>query len=96
MKIDELRTKYREKIIRLAEDCGVENIRVFGSVARGEANEQSDVDLLVHLRKGTSLLKLAAFDRKLSELIGGKVDVVLDDSIYEDIKPFILKDAVML
>lgn len=96
MKIEELRTRYREKIIELAASYGVENIRVFGSVARGEAYEDSDIDLLVHLRKGTSLLKLAALDRKLYELIGIKVDVVLDDSIYEDIKPYILKDAVVL
>lgn len=96
MQIQELRDKYGQQIIALAKTHGVENIRVFGSVARGEATEASDVDLLVHLHEGTSLLTLARFDRKLKELTGLKVDVVPDDCLYEDIAPYILKDAVPL
>lgn len=62
MQIEELRSSYGKAIMELAARYGVENVRVFGSVARGEAKEDSDIDLLVHLQEGTSLLKLAAFD----------------------------------
>lgn len=96
MQIQELRDKYGEQIIALAKSHGVDNIRVFGSVARGEATEKSDIDLLVHLCEGTSLLSLAKLDRKLRELTGLKVDIVPDDCLYEDIAPYILQDAIPL
>jgi predicted nucleotidyltransferase len=71
-------------------------VRVFGSVARGEADEKSDIDLLVDLEKGRSLLDLAGLLVDLEELLGCKVDVVPEDSLRERIRGRVLKEAVAL
>jgi predicted nucleotidyltransferase len=62
--------------MRLAADCGAGNLRVFGSVARVETDSRSDVDLLVDLEPGRSLLDPARLQRKLEELLTVRVDVV--------------------
>lgn len=66
----------RELILGVAEQHGASNIRVFGSVARGEHRAGSDIDLLVDLRAGVSLFDIAALRRELSALLGVSVDVV--------------------
>ncbi len=89
-----LRAK-RELILRIAERCGVQNVRVFGSVARQETTATSDVDLLVNVEKGRTLLDLIAFAQDVEELLGCKVDVVaeggvspyLKDRIYSEARP---------
>lgn len=68
----------RELIIRAAEDRGLSNVRVFGSVARGEADAGSDLDLLVHPSAEASLFDLAGFLSVVEELLGLEVDVVSD------------------
>jgi hypothetical protein len=72
------------------------NIRVFGSVARGEATAASDVDLLVDLEPGRSLLDLSALRLDLCDLLGREVDVVTTASLHPTIRDQVLAEAVAL
>lgn len=96
MPLDELLQAKREDILQTARKYGAYNVRVFGSVARGEADEKSDIDLLVDMEKGRSLLDLAGLLVDLEELLGCKVDVVPEDSLRERIRGRVLKEAVVL
>lgn len=96
MLLDELLQAKREDILQTAHKYGAYNVRVFGSVARGEADEKSDIDLLVDMEKGRSLLDLAGLLVDLEELLGCKVDVVPEDSLRERIRGRVLKEAVVL
>jgi uncharacterized protein len=96
MGIDDILKDKRQDILRLAEKYGAKNIRVFGSVARGAAGPESDVDLLVHLEPGVTLLKHAALVRELEGLLGRKVDVVSEMGLRERVKARVLKEAVAL
>ena len=75
--LDELRAK-RDQILRLARSHRVANVRVFGSVVRGETEPWSDVDLMVDALPGHSLLDRAALIVELRELLGVRVDVVTE------------------
>jgi predicted nucleotidyltransferase len=66
----------REEILRIAARYGASNVRVFGSVVRGQAGEGSDLDLLVRLEKGRSLLDHMALAQDLEDVLGCHVDVV--------------------
>jgi uncharacterized protein len=83
----------REEILRLAAGHGAHNVRVFGSVARGEAGPESDVDFLVDLEPGRSLLDLSRLTLALEDLLGRKVDVVPVSSVYWLLRRRILKEA---
>jgi predicted nucleotidyltransferase len=96
MRIDELLKEKREEVLRIAERHGARNIRVFGSVARGEAGPDSDVDFLVEMEKGRSLLDHAALLLALQELLGCKVDVVTERGLRERYRDRILREAVSL
>jgi uncharacterized protein len=72
--LEELRAR-RDEILEIAARHGVFNIRVYGSVARGEAGEASDVDLLVDIEQGRSLFDLGAFYADLEDLLGCEIDV---------------------
>lgn len=76
--LDDLRV-HRDAILRLAERYGATNVRVFGSVARGEATPDSDVDLLVSFRDGASLYELSGLWQALEGLLGRRVDLATDD-----------------
>ena len=91
--IKELLASRREEILRIAAKHGAHNVRVFGSVARGEAGENSDVDLLVELEQGRSLLDQAGMVLDLEELLGRKVDVVTEEGLYWLLRRRILKEA---
>jgi uncharacterized protein len=93
MGIDELLKEKREEILRIAAGHGARNVRVFGSVARGDSNEASDIDLLVDMEPGRSLLDLAALFSDLSDLFGRKVDVVTEKGLYWLLRRRILKEA---
>ncbi len=97
MNLEELR-KYKPQIQNLAREYKIDpdSIRVFGSVARGDASENSDIDLLVHTLPDCGLFDLGGMYADLGELLGCKVDVVPDDSIRPRIAPYILKDATLL
>jgi predicted nucleotidyltransferase len=96
MGIDELLKAMREEILRIAARHGARNLRVFGSVARGDADEQSDIDLLVEMEPGRSLLDHAALWLELQELLGRKVDVVSERGIKPRIRSRVLAEAVPL
>jgi predicted nucleotidyltransferase len=77
MGIEELRSR-REEILRVAALHGARYVRVFGSVVRGEADERSDVDFLVEMERGRSLLDLGGLLMELQNLLGRPVDVVTE------------------
>jgi predicted nucleotidyltransferase len=96
MSYDELLQAKREDILRIAAHYGASNVRIFGSVARGEADEQSDIDLLVDMEPGRSLLDLCGLLIDLEELLGCKVDVVTEKGLRDRIRERVLKEAVAL
>ena len=96
MTLAELRTTKRTQILTLAERSGARNVRVFGSVARGEGDSQSDIDFLVDLDQGRSLLDLGRLQRGLEELLEQKVDVVSARGLREQVRQHVLRDAVPL
>ena len=93
MNLETIRTKYREQILQIADKYKADDVRIFGSVARGESREDSDIDILVHFKKGASLLDEAGLDIDLKELLGCKVDVLSDRVIRDEFRPFILREA---
>ena len=96
MRLERLPREKREEILQVAAKHGARNVRVFGSVARGEADEESDIDLVVEFEPGRSLLDHAALWLELQELLGCKVDVVSDRGIKPRIRDRVLKEAVPL
>jgi predicted nucleotidyltransferase/DNA-binding XRE family transcriptional regulator len=86
----------RKAIIEAAGKRRAHNVRVFGSVARGEDTATSDIDLLVDLDKGVGLLDLIGLERELSELLGVDVDVVPADTLKPRIRRRVLTEAVPL
>jgi predicted nucleotidyltransferase len=88
----ELLEKKREEILEIAAKHGACNVRVFGSVARGEADPQSDIDLLVEFETGRSLLDHAGLWLELQEALGCKVDVVSDRGIKARIRERVLRE----
>jgi hypothetical protein len=96
MTLDQLRTQRREEILRLAASRGARNVRVFGSVARGDADERSDVDFLVDLEPGRSLLDLGGLNLDLERLLGSRVDVVSSRGLRDRVRERVLREAVAL
>jgi uncharacterized protein len=94
--MDRLIIQHRETIRLLAEQRGVRNVRVFGSMARNTATAKSDVDLLVELESGRTGLALGGFLQDISELLGRKVDVVTEQSLHARIREQVLREAVAL
>lgn len=93
--VDALRSR-REEILAVAREHGARNVRVFGSVARGDAGPDSDIDILVELEPGRSLLDHAALMLDLSDLLGCKVDVATDRGLRPRIRDRVLREAVPL
>ena len=93
--LEQLRAR-RDELLALADRHKAENVRIFGSVARGEANEHSDVDILVHFRDGASLFDLIHLIDDTSALIETKVDVVSDGGLSPYLARRILSEAVPL
>jgi predicted nucleotidyltransferase len=83
----------RQDILQIAARHGAHNIRLFGSAARGDDRPDSDLDLLVEMESGRSLLDLVALGQDLEELLHRKVDVLTDSSVHPAIRPHILADA---
>jgi predicted nucleotidyltransferase len=93
MEVQPLLKARRDEILRIASRNGAVNVRVFGSVARGENTPESDIDFLVNLEAGRSLLDLARLLRELTALLGRPVDVVTEAGLRPRIKPQVLKEA---
>jgi len=96
MTLEELLKARREEILRICDKYGARNVRVFGSVARGEADEGSDIDLVVEFEPGRSLLDHAGLWLELQELLGVKVDVVSSRGIKARIRERVLREAIPL
>ena len=94
--LDTLRAERRAEILRLAKLRGAHSLRVFGSVARGEANADSDLDLLVAWEPGRSLLDHAGLVEDLQELLGMKVHVGTEQSLHWYVRDRILGEATPL
>lgn len=86
----------REAILRLATQHGAKDVRIFGSAARGETGPQSDIDLLVNMEAGRSLLDLVAFWQDVEELLGRPVDVITDGGMSPHLRERIYAEAVPL
>lgn len=86
----------RDRILSLASKYGAYNVRIFGSVARGEADAASDVDLLVEMEAGRSLLDLGGLLVELQELLGDEVDLVTEKGLRCRIRERVLQEAVSL
>lgn len=86
----------RRAIIRTAEARRARNVRVFGSVARGEDGPTSDIDLLVDVDEGVGLLDLIGLERELGELLDAKVDVVPADALKPRLRERVLREATPL
>jgi hypothetical protein len=93
MNIDDLLREKREEILKIAAQHGARNVRIFGSVARGDTGESSDIDLLVDMEPGRSLLDRSELMADLQDLLGRKVDIVTEQGIYWLLKRRILKEA---
>jgi len=96
MGVEELLKAKREEILRIAARHGAVNIRVFGSVARGDARPDSDVDFLVDLEPGRSLLDLGGLLMDLQDLLGRNVDVVTERGLRPRIRDRVLAEAMAL
>jgi predicted nucleotidyltransferase len=83
----------RNRILSIAEQYGAYDVRVFGSVARGESRLTSDVDFLVEMPPGHSLLDRIALKQALEDLLGCRVDVATPGTLHECIKDSVLQDA---
>jgi len=93
MGLEELLKEKREEILKIAASHGARNVRVFGSVARGDADESSDVDLLVDMEPDRSLLDVTALVADIRALLGRRVDVVSEKGLYWLLRRRILKEA---
>ena len=94
--LNTLRAERRDAILELARRHGAHSLRVFGSVARGEANEDSDLDLLVGWDPGRSLMDHAGLVVDLQELLGVKVHVGTEKSLHWHVRDRILREATPL
>jgi predicted nucleotidyltransferase len=93
MDVTELLREKREAILEIAAKHGARNVRVFGSVARGGASAQSDIDLLVDTTEQTSAWFPVGLIQDLEDLLGRKVDIVTERGIYWLLRRRILKEA---
>ncbi len=96
MEIRERLEALRAQIVEIADQHGATDIRIFGSVARGTSDENSDIDFLVRLKPGTTLLDQAALVRELEAMLGTKVDVVSERGLRERVRENILREAIAL
>ncbi len=94
--IDDIIGDRREAILKLAAQHGASNVRVFGSVARGEARPDSDVDFLVNFPPDRSIFYLVGLWLDLTELMERDVDLSTDEGLKDYVRPYALRDAVAL
>jgi|SRR5579885_212781 predicted nucleotidyltransferase len=94
--LEDLQREKREDIPGIAERYGAYNVRVFGSVARKEADAESDIDFLVDMEPGRTLFDIGGLLMDLQELPGCNVDVVTEDGLRSRIRERVLKEAIAL
>lgn len=86
----------RDEVLAIAERYGATNVRIFGSVARGEDDDQSDIDFLIDFAPGRSLFDLGALLMELNTLLGKQVDVTTEKGLKRRIRERVLREAVSL
>jgi uncharacterized protein len=96
MEINVMLEEKRDEILRLATQYGAANVRIFGSVARNEADQDSDIDFLVDMEPGRSLLDLGGLLMELNDLLDRSVDVVTEKGLKERLRERVLHEAVPL
>lgn len=96
MKIEELLKSKRQDILAIASKHGAHNLRIFGSVARGESKPESDLDVLVEMEPGRSLMDHVALMQDLEDLLQRKVDVVSERALHWYIRDRVLAEATPL
>jgi len=95
MSLEALRT-HRRKILELAERHGARNVRVFGSTVRGDVRPDSDIDILVEVERGRTLLDVIALEQDLEDLLGCSVEVLTDAGLSPYLQQRILIEAAAL
>jgi len=96
MAIEDLLRKKRAEIIEITSRRGARNVRIFGSVSRGLADAESDIDIVVDMEPGRSLMDLGGLWWELNALLGVKVDVVTEKGLRPRIRERVLREAVSL
>jgi len=86
----------RQQILDIVTQYGASNVRIFGSVARGEETPESDIDFLVELPQDSTLLDQIALIQSLEDLLGCKIDLAEPDSLHHLIKEKVLQEAIPL
>jgi len=94
--INELLKEKREEILAIAARHGAYNVRIFGSVARGEANSDSDVDFLVDTHQNRSSWFPVGLKLDLEDLLGREVDIATEKTLHQQIRDKVLQEAVSL
>jgi hypothetical protein len=94
MTLEALLGQKRQDVLRIARKYGARRVRVFGSIARGEADAESDVDFLVDLDPGRSLLDPGGLQYELEALLGRPVDVVTERGLKARMRERVLREAV--
>jgi Predicted nucleotidyltransferases len=96
MTLDALLRAKRDAILQLCAKNGARNVRVFGSVARGDADEHSDIDFLVELELGRTLFDLGGLQYDLEQLLECRVDVTTERGLKARIRERVLREAIPL
>jgi predicted nucleotidyltransferase len=96
MNLSETLKTNRNIILKLAESYGAKNVRIFGSAARGDFDQNSDIDFLVDMEKGRSLFDMGGLLMELQKLLGCRVDVVTPQGLRPRIRDAVLKEAMTL
>lgn len=94
--VEQVVGRHRNELLRIARRHGARSVRVFGSVRRGQASRQSDLDLLITFRKGADLFDQLHMERELSVLLGREVDVVTESGLHPLVRPQVLFEAIPL
>jgi predicted nucleotidyltransferase len=92
----DLLKRHRAEVMHLAAAYGASDVRVFGSVARGDDDETSDIDLLVRMAPGRSVFDIGGLLMDLQELLGRRVDIVTERGLRPRIRAQVVRDAVPL
>jgi len=96
MGIEELIADKRRDIVAITERYGAGNVRIFGSVVRGEATENSDIDFLIEPNPDWSLFDLIGYKQDVEALLGRPVDIATEEGLHQRIKARVLREAVLL
>lgn len=86
----------KRKALPILKEAGVTRSAIFGSYVRGEEAEESDIDILVELPEGKSLLDLVRLEKKLGEVLDKKVDLLTYNAVHPFLKDYIQKDLLQI